>query len=438
MAGSREVAYQRPVKTRNASRAQPRREQLGEKKMDFDDTADQGLLRTEVRQFLLDHEDELAHGDGAYLEEPGTDRIDALRRTQAALFDAGFIGLTWPEPYGGGGSNAQQAVVNEELHRARVAGPVGHVGLGMCGPTILQHGSEEQKQRYIRRLLRADDLWCQLFSEPGSGSDLAALRTKAVRHDDGWHIQGQKVWTTLAQHCRYGILLARTNPDASKHRGLTMFVVDMEASGVTVRPLRQMTGHRGFNEVFLDDVVIDDSERLGDVDDGWHVALTTLMNERMAVGGGGGELGVRSDALIAHAAKRLPQLSEGRRALAVEALGSVLVESLAARYTGYRLQTSMEKGGRPGPEASAGKLTAVRVAHATADLGQRLLGEEAVLARSHDGDWRWATSQASSPGIALAGGTDEILRNILGERVLGLPSDRAAAPKSDPKAGKRP
>ncbi|WP_020108112.1 acyl-CoA dehydrogenase family protein [Nocardia sp. 348MFTsu5.1] len=393
--------------------------------MDFDDTPDQAHLRVSVRKFLAEHDSELAHGDGAYLEEPGTDRVDELRHTQAVLFDGGLIGLTWPQAYGGGGrTNAQQAVVNEEMHRARVAGPIGHVGLGMCGPTVLRHGSEDQKERYIRRLLRADDIWCQLFSEPGSGSDLAALRTKAVRRDDGWHIQGQKVWTTLAQYSRYGILLCRTNPEATKHRGLTMFVVDMHAPGVTVRPLRQMNGHQSFNEVFFDDVVIDDSERLGDVDDGWRVALTTLMNERMAVGGGGGEIGVRSDALTAHAAQRLPQLSDDRRTLAVEALGKVLVESLAARYTGYRLQTSMEKGGRPGPEASAGKLTAVRVAHATADLGQRLLGDDAVFARSSDGDWRWATSQASTPGIALAGGADEILRNIIGERVLRLAPDR--------------
>src|SRR6476659_1288640 len=260
--------------------------------MDFDDSPEQGLLRAEVRQFLADHDSELAHGDGAYLEEPGTDRLDVLRRTQAILFDGGLIGMTWPQVYGGGGAtNAQQAVVNEELHRARVAGMIGHVGLGMCGPTVLGHGSEDQKQRYIRRLLRADDLWCQLFSEPGGGSDLAALRTKGVLREDGWHIQGQKVWTTLAQHSRYGILLARTNPEASRHRGLTMFVIDMHAPGVTVRPLRQMNGHLSFNEVFLDDVLIADSERLGDVDDGWRVALTTLMNERMAVGGGGGELG---------------------------------------------------------------------------------------------------------------------------------------------------
>ncbi|KJL42324.1 acyl-CoA dehydrogenase family protein [Microbacterium trichothecenolyticum] len=398
--------------------------------MDFDDTPQQTRLRQEVRAFLAEHEDELEHGDGAYLEAPGSDRIDALRRTQAILFDAGYIGLTWPSRYGGGdGSNALQAIVNEELHRARVAGPVGHVGLGMCGPTVLAHGSEDQKDRYIRRLLRADDIWCQLFSEPGGGSDLAALRTKAVRSGDTWKVSGQKVWTTLAQYSRYGILLARTDPEAARHKGLTMFVIDMTAPGVTVRPLRQMNGHASFNEVFFDDVEIDDSERLGEVGDGWRVALTTLMNERMAVGGGGGEVGVRIDALISHAAKRLPSVPAARAPLAYEALGRVLVESLATRYTGYRMQTSLEAGGRPGPEASAGKLAAVRVAHATADLGLRLLGDDAVFARAgDDGDWRWAAGQASVPGIAIAGGTDEILRNVIAERVLGLPPDKVRAP----------
>lgn len=398
--------------------------------MDFEDTPEQAELRIQVRTFLAEHEQKLDHGDGAYLEEPNSDRIESLRQTQALLYDAGLIGLTWPKQYGGGdGTNAQQAVINEELHRARVAGPIGHVGLGMCGPTVLEHGSEDQKHRYISRLLRADDIWCQLFSEPGSGSDLAALRTIATKEGDNWRIQGQKVWTTLAQHSRYGILLARTNSEVRKHQGLTMFVLDMTAPGVTVRPLRQMNGHESFNEIFLDEVIISDSERLGEVDDGWRVALTTLMNERMAVGGGGGEIGVRSDALLKHAAEKLPQLATNRLPLALESLGRVLVESLAARYTGYRLQTSIERGQSPGPEASAGKLAAVRVAHATADLGIRLLGDDAVFGRSRDNDWRWATSQASVPGIALAGGTDEVLRNILGERVLGLPTDK---PRTQP------
>ncbi|MBV1949045.1 acyl-CoA dehydrogenase family protein [Streptomyces sp. BV129] len=392
--------------------------------MDFEDAPAEAAYRQQIRDFLGTHSAELEHGDGEYLADPRLDDIDALRRTQALLHDHGYVGVTWPEEYGGqGGTPIQQAIVNQELARASVSGLVNHVGVGMCGPTVLAHGSEEQKAR-MPRLLRADDIWCQLFSEPGAGSDLAALRTTAVRQEDGaWRVNGQKVWTTFAQHAAYGILLARTDPASAKHRGLTMFVVDMRAPGVTVVPLRQMNGASEFNEVFLDDVVIPDSERLGAVNDGWRVALTTLMNERLAVGGGGTELGLRAAPLVRHAAARLPNLSAAAQVLARQALGRVLVESLATRYTGYRRLTVIARGDTPGPEASAGKLSAVRAARAGADLGVRLLGEEAVYARTLDGDWRWAVAQASVPGIAIAGGTDEILRNILGERILGLPPE---------------
>ncbi|MGC4998462.1 acyl-CoA dehydrogenase family protein [Streptomyces sp. DT195] len=392
--------------------------------MDFEDAPAEAAYRQQVRDFLDTHSAELEHGDGEYLADPRLDDIEALRRTQALLHDHGYVGVTWPKEYGGqGGTPIQQAIVNQELARASVSGLVNHVGVGMCGPTVLTHGSEEQKAR-MPRLLRADDIWCQLFSEPGAGSDLAALRTTAVRQEDGaWRVNGQKVWTTFAQHAAYGILLARTDPASAKHRGLTMFVVDMRAPGVTVVPLRQMNGASEFNEVFLDDVVIPDSERLGAVNDGWRVALTTLMNERLAVGGGGTELGVRAEPLVRHAAARLPNLSAAAQVLARQALGRVLVESLATRYTGYRRLTVIARGDTPGPEASAGKLSAVRAARAGADLGVRLLGEEAVYARTLDGDWRWAVAQASVPGIAIAGGTDEILRNILGERILGLPPE---------------
>jgi len=392
--------------------------------VDFDDSPDDGAYRQRVRKFLEERGAELEHGDGEYLAEPGVDNTEALRRTQAILYDAGFVGVTWPREYGGqGGTQVQQAIVNEELARASVPGLLNHVGIGMCGPTVIAHGSDDQKSR-LPRLLRGDDIWCQLFSEPGSGSDLAALRTTAIQHSDGfWMVTGQKVWTTFAQYSKYGILLARTDAEAAKHRGLTMFVVDLEAPGVTVRPIRQMNGLSEFNEVFFDDVLIPDAERLGDVNDGWRVALTTLMNERLAVGGSGIELGVRLEALVDHASERLPALSESEQVLARQSLGRVVVESLAARYTGYRRLTALAQGNTPGPEASAGKLSAVRVSRAGADLGMRLLGEDAVFGRTRDGDWRWATAQASVPGGAIAGGTDEVLRNILGERVLGLPAE---------------
>ncbi|MEV4235242.1 acyl-CoA dehydrogenase family protein [Nocardia sp. NPDC049737] len=393
--------------------------------MDFDDTPAEAEYRRQVRKFLNAHHDELVHGDGEYLNEPGVENIDDLRRTQALLYDAGYVGVTWPIAYGGrGGTAMQQAIVTQELALAAIPALANFVGLGMCGPTVLAHGTEDQKARYIRRLLRADDMWCQLFSEPGSGSDLAALRTTAVRQEDGtWRVDGQKVWNTRAQYSSYGILLARTDHTVAKHRGLTMFVVDMRAPGVTVRPLEQMNGDHEFTEVYLDGVVIPDIERLGAVNDGWRVALTTLMNERLAVGGGGNEVGVRLEALIQHARERLPGLPGDTQVLARQALGRVVVESLATRYTGYRRLTAIARGDLPGPEASAGKLSAVRTARAGADLGVRLLGPEAVYGRTSTGEWLWPTAQASVPGTAIAGGTDEVLRNILGERILGLPPE---------------
>lgn len=398
--------------------------------MDFDDLPDEATYRTQVRTFLARQRELLAHSDGDYLVEPGRDDFEVMRESQQVLYDGGYVGVTWPTQYGGaGGTIMQQAIVNEELARAGVAGLPNHVGVGMCGPTVMAHGSEDQKSRYLRRLLRGDDIWCQLFSEPGSGSDLAALRTSARQVEDGsWVVNGQKVWTTFAQHAAYGILLARTDRTVAKHRGLTMFVVDMKAPGVTVRPIRQMNGVEEFNEVFFDNVSIPDSERLGDVNDGWRVALTTLMNERLAVGGAGGELGIRHEALLRHAESHLKDLPDTEQAAARQDLGEIVVESLASKFSGYRRLTALAQGRTPGPEASAGKLAATRIARATADLGVRLLGADAVAARSASGDWRWAMTQASVVGMSFAGGTDEILRNILGERVLGLPPE----PRTEP------
>ena len=396
--------------------------------MDFDDSPDEAAYRTRVRDLLEQHADQLLH------LAPGQEGVDArrhepeMRRTQRVLAEAGLVGVTWPREYGGqGGTLAQQAIVAQELARARVPGLINHIGIGMCGPTVIAHGSQDQRDRYLARLLRADDVWCQLFSEPASGSDLAALRTTAVRDGDDWVVNGQKVWTTLAHVADHGILLTRTDPDRPKHAGLTMFVVDLHAPGVTVRPLRQMGGQADFNEVFFDDVRIPDSERLGDPGEGWRVALTTLMNERVAIGGAGGDIGLPVEALVAHARDRLPELDADRQVLARQAVGRAVVAGLAARYTGYRRLTVLSQGGIPGPEASAGKLAATEAARLVSDAGVRLLGDEAVYAATADGDDRWQRTQAWIPGIAIAGGTDQVLRNILGERVLGLPPE----PRSD-------
>jgi alkylation response protein AidB-like acyl-CoA dehydrogenase len=341
------------------------------------------------------------------------------------LADAGLVGVSWAREHGGqSGTLAQQAIVNQELARARVPTLINHIGLGMCGPTVVAHGTPEQHERYLARLLRAEDVWCQLFSEPASGSDLAALRTTAVRDGDEWVVNGQKVWTTLAHVADHGILLTRTDGDRPKHAGLTMFIVDMHAPGVTVRPLKQLGGQSDFNEVFFDDVHIPDSDRLGEPGEGWRVALTTLLNERVAVGGGGNDLGMSIESLATLAADRVPQLPADRQVLARQALGRAAVAALANRYTGYRRYTAISHGGLPGPEASAGKLAGTTAAKLIADAGVRLLGDDAVYGRGPDGDdGRWQRNQAWLPGIAIAGGTNEVLRNIIGERVLGLPPE---------------
>jgi alkylation response protein AidB-like acyl-CoA dehydrogenase len=380
--------------------------------MDFDDTPEEAAWRAEVR---------------AFLERHGTETDDP-RAWQAALYDAGFVGVTWPVEVGGrGGTPMQQAIVDQEMSRLGLPALINLIGIGMCGPTVIVHGSDDQKGRYLKRLLRADDIWCQLFSEPAAGSDLAGLRTKAVREDGGdWRVNGQKVWTTRAQLSDYGILLTRTDPDVPKHRGLTMFVVDMKAPGVTVRPLRQMSGGADFNEVFFDDVVIPDTERLGAAGDGWRVALTTLMSERLSLGGGGTEIGPRAETVARHIAEHLDGLSPDRQALARQELGRAYVAVLGARYTGYRQLSKVSRGEFPGPEASAGKLSGTRSARDLADLAVRVLGDDARVAISRDGNGFWQTLQAGLPGMAIAGGTDQVLRNIIGERVLGLPAEPRA------------
>src|SRR5215831_18903638 len=280
--------------------------------MNFDDTPEEAAWRERVRTFIAEHRDELATSGSR--DGRGRDRdLDRARMTQAILYDGGFVGVTWPKDVGGhGGTLMQQSIVYQEMSRAGVSQLIGLIGIGMCGPTVIAHGSDDQKRRYLTRLLRADDIWCQLFSEPAAGSDLAGLRTKAVRDGDDWRINGQKVWTTQAHMADYGILLTRTDPEQPKHRGLTMFVINMKAPGVTVRPLRQMSGHADFNEVFFDDVIIPDSERLGPVDDGWRVALTTLMSERLSIGGGGTDLGAGIDAVLEHVRRHIAALPEER------------------------------------------------------------------------------------------------------------------------------
>lgn len=375
--------------------------------MDLNDTPELAAYRAEVRAWLDEH---------ARHAPPARDDAGAHRAWQRALAEGGLAAVTWPAEYGGRGLGPlHQVVVNQEIGRAGVPGIFDIIGVGMLGPTVIAHGTEEQKQRHLGPMLAADEVWCQLFSEPAAGSDLAGIQTRARRDDDdGWRVTGQKVWTTNAQHAAFGLLLARTNPDVAKHKGLTMFIVPMDAEGIGIRPLRQVSGDAHFNEVFLDDVRLEPGSEVGPVDGGWGVAMTTLMFERVAIGLGGEGFGWRADRF----ADALIEDAAGLRDREVRhRFGGIAAEFLALRFTGYRMLTTLERGRIPGPEAALAKVTTIRMAIAAGELVADMLGPEALS------EERFGRLMSDMPGLKSAGGTEEILRSMVGERVLGLPPE---------------
>jgi alkylation response protein AidB-like acyl-CoA dehydrogenase len=381
--------------------------------MDLNDTPAQAEYRAHVRTWLSAHRAEAPDLSAIHdLDE----RIAAHRGWQQTLAGAGLAGITWPEQYGGQGLGPlEQVVLDQELRHAGAPGMLDMIGLGMLGPTIIAFGTEEQKDRHLASMLRADEVWCQLFSEPAAGSDLAGIQTRAARTDSGWVINGQKVWTTNAQVASFGMLLARTSPDRPKHKGLTMFIVPMDAPGITVRGLRQISGEAEFNEVFFDDVELTPDAVVGQIDDGWKTALTTLMFERFTLGVGADELGYAPERFAA----ALAHDDEARRDPEIRArLGHIITELLAVRFGGYRLLTQLLQGQTPGPEAGLSKITVVNAGIAAGDLIVDVHGLDALR---EDTEWGHWTSYV--PGLKFGGGTEEILRNTIGERVLGLPPE---------------
>jgi alkylation response protein AidB-like acyl-CoA dehydrogenase len=376
-------------------------------------------LRQQVREFLAGH------------DPAGLERLDFLR----ARFDAGLAWVHYPHGLGGQGlPRSLQAVVDSEFAAAGAPDndPIRNtIGLGMAAPTILAFGSEEQKARWLRPLWTGEEIWCQLFSEPGAGSDLAGLATRVVRDGDVWKANGQKVWTSLAHRARWGLLVARTDPDVPKHAGLTYFACDMTQGAVEVRPLRQMTGEAEFNEVFLTDAVIPDSDRIGAVGEGWRVAQGTLMNERVAIGGGalpreGGMAGIVAALWREHPELRTPGLHDR--------LIRLWADAEVARLSSERLR-QMLAAGQPGPEGSAAKVVFARLNQELSALELELSGADGLR---YD-DWTLRRPESVSfltrgPGYrylrargnSIEGGTSEILRNIIAERVLGLPAEPRA------------
>ena len=374
-------------------------------------TTERDLVEAQVDKLLMQHDPQ-----GPYREFLG------------AQFDLGLAFVWFPEGLGGlGVSRSLQRVVDGRLRAvdAPVAARYNVLGIGMGAHVLLAHGTVEQQQRWLRPMFACEEIWCQLFSEPGAGSDVAALSARAVRDGDEWVVNGQKVWTTLAHVSKWGMLVTRTDPDVPKHRGMTYFIVDMEAPGVEVRPLRQITGEAEFNEVYFNDVRIPDADRIGAVGDGWRATLATLMNERVAIGGNvlprsGGQVGDLLDVW-----KRSPGDGAAR-----DEVMKLWVEFEAARLTNMRASQNLRKG-TPGPEGSTSKLVYAEINKRIYELATELLGPEAMLYSSYEmtrsdevsghSDIRKAFLRARANSIE--GGTSEIMKNILGERVLGLPGE---------------
>jgi alkylation response protein AidB-like acyl-CoA dehydrogenase len=385
--------------------------------VDLNDTPQQAEYREKVRQWLEDHRSEAPAVSSTRAGAEDDGYVDARRAWQGKLAEGGLAGITWPPEYGGQGMGPiEQVVANQEIGKAGVPGILDVIGVGMLGPTLIAHGSDEQKQRYLGPMLHGDEVWCQLFSEPAAGSDLAAVQMRAKRNDDGsWVLNGQKVWTTNAQFAAYGLILARTDPEQHKHKGLTMFVLPMDAEGVTIRGLRQISGEAEFNEVFLDDVRLDADSVVGQLNDGWRTALTTLMFERVTIGLGSEGMGYREDRF----ARAIAADPDARRDPDVrKRLGEISTDLLSIKFTGYRMLTALQKGQIPGPEAGLAKVTTVNAAVAAGDLIADVMGPDAL-----DEDGEWAYMISFLPGLKSAGGTEEILRNTIGERVLGLPPE---------------
>jgi alkylation response protein AidB-like acyl-CoA dehydrogenase len=381
--------------------------------MDLRDTAEEAHFRTELRAWLdanLPDDKKGSRGGAQRFDDP------FMRAWSRKLYEAGYAGLTWPKEFGGAGAPYSfQAIFYEEMVAAQAPPHIGVIGLGMAGPTIIAHGTDEQKARYLQPLLAADEIWCQGFSEPDAGSDLAAARTRAERRGDVYVVNGQKVWSSFAHIADFCILVTQSDPEAPRYRNLTYLIVDMHAPGVEVRPLRQITGEAEFNEIFFNDVEVPVANRLSGEGDGWNVAMTTLLHER-------GTLGFALTATFDTGVGRLLQTAReklnGDDALR-ERIAAEWIELQALRYTNYRALGTYQRTGIPGPEGSGVKLRWSEANQRMTKLARDVLGFDGVV----DDGW-WHHQQLRSRGNTIEAGTSEVLRNIIAERVLGLPRSR--------------
>jgi alkylation response protein AidB-like acyl-CoA dehydrogenase len=385
--------------------------------VDLSFTPEELAFATEVRAWLSDN-----------VEIPPrfetiADEVEFGRRWQARLAEARWVGIHWPAEYGGrGASPVEVAIFNMEYARSRALQPINRVGINLAGPTLLAHGTDDQKARWLPPILTAGEIWCQLFSEPDAGSDLASLKTRAVRVDDGWLLSGQKVWTSYAQFARWGICLARTDADVPKHKGISYLVVDMSAPGIEVRPLVQITGDAEFNEVFFDEVFIPDDQLVGPLHNGWAVANTTLAHER------GTAFPFKEQVVHEVYLDELWQLASARGILddveIADALAQSFVELRVLRLHNWRTLSRLSKGIEPGPESSVTKLAWTDMTQSLSTRALEIVGVAAPLwwaAADNPGGGFWQRQWLWSKAASIAGGTSEVQRTIIGERLLGLP-----------------
>ena len=390
--------------------------------MNLNDSPEEKEFRDQARSWLNQNAKPKTKSGGAILGMPSSqkDYMQAAKEWQVKKAEAGYAAVTWAKEYGGMGGTSMQSVIYAQ-EEAKYQVPVGvfEIGLGMCLPTLMTHGTEEHRQRYVKPALHGEEIWCQLFSEPAAGSDVAGVRSRVKKDGEDWILNGQKVWTSGAHFSDYGIIVARSDPSVPKHKGLSFFFLDMKSPGIEVRPIRQMSGDSNFNEVFFTDVRIPDSQRLGEIGQGWQVAITTLMNERLAVGMGGGK-----DWRDVLALARDTEIDTGP-AIANDhvraAIANWYVQSQGLKYTRYRTLTELSKGKTPGPENSIIKIVSAKKMQEVGAFGMDMLDMGGVLDEGQNGEFlrQWI----GSAGFRIAGGTDEILRNIVAERVLGMPAD---------------
>ena len=388
--------------------------------MDFNDTPQEAAFREEARAWLADNVPTDEDFDGL-------DEMAKAKLWQKRKYDAGWACIRWPKEYGGRGATAIEQVIwnQEEARYGVLPGGVFSIGQGMAAPTMMTWATEQQKRRHLPKLASGEEIWCQLFSEPAGGSDLAALRTKAEKDGDDWVINGQKIWTSGAHYSDYGIMVVRTDPNVPKHKGLSYFFLSMQSPGIETRPIKQLSGDANFNEVYFTDVRIPDAQRLGAVGQGWQVSITTLMNERAAIGGGGGGGG------DFHTLVKLAQTVsiDDRPAIEDSAVRARLADWYCKRsglkYTGYRTLSALSRGETPGPENSIGKLVGAPMAQDMASFAMDLMEMSGAV---WDADFSAAAGVFPAnfmaiPGMRIAGGTDEIMANIIAERVLGMPQE---------------